>query len=137
MATVRDFEELIAWQRAIELGKLVYGKFRDHRDFSFRDQILRAVTSVSNNVAEGFDRGSNKEFRRFLRIAASSCNEVRSMVSLGHAIGYFSSEDLNHYRVECMKVNGTIVSLIKSMRKDYVMSTVPWLAPLLSMIGYL
>ena len=136
MGSIRDFEEIIAWQRAIELAGKLHDKFKDHRDFAFRDQMLRASISVSNNIAEGFDRGSNKEFIRFLRIASSSCNEVRSMLFLGRRFGYFTAEEVDLMRAECMKVNGIIVALIKSMRHGYTMSFLSWLLPLALSIGH-
>lgn len=118
MAAFKDFEEIIAWQRAIDLSASIYQRFQTHRDFGFRDQILRASVSVSNNIAEGFDRGSNTQFRYFLNVARSSCNEVRSMVILAERVGYLGKEDVDALRTECMKLNGTILSLIRSMRKD-------------------
>lgn len=118
MAVIRDFEEIRAWQLAIALSKRVHTTFKDHRDFTFRDQILRASYSISNNIAEGFDRGSNKEFRRFLRIAHGSCNEVRSMIILAREIGYLPANDVEIWRKECLHIGATIQALITSMRKD-------------------
>ena len=136
MAAFKDFEEIIAWQKAIDLSAGIYLRFRDHKDFGFRDQILRASVSVSNNIAEGFDRGSNTEFRRFLRIARSSCNEVRSMIILGQRIGYLTEQEVVVLRLECMRLNGTILSLMKSMREDRLKSTMSWLVPFASWLGW-
>ncbi|MBK9148025.1 MAG: four helix bundle protein [Flavobacteriales bacterium] len=118
MAAFKDFEEIVAWQRAIDLSASVYPRFKDHRDFGFRDQILRASVSVANNIAEGFNSGSNRKFRFYLTIARSSCDEVRSMVILAERIGYLKREEVEVLRTECMRLNGTILSLIKSMRVD-------------------
>ena len=60
----------------------VYEAFKYSNDYGFKDQIQRASVSFSNNIAEGFDRGSSKEFIRFLYIAISSCREVKSMLYL-------------------------------------------------------
>lgn len=135
MAAFKDFEEIVAWQKAIDLSAAIHLKFKDHKDFAFRDQIHRAAISVSNNIAEGFDRGSNTEFRRFLRIARSSCNEVRSMVILGQRFGYFSEEEVLKYRTDCIRLNGTIQSLMKSMRVEAIRSLAPWLVPMASWLG--
>ncbi len=59
-------------------------------DYPFKDQLQRAAISVSNNIAEGFERKSNKEFRQFLFIAKGSCGEVRSMLRIGAMIGLVS-----------------------------------------------
>jgi len=77
---VTKFEGLIAWQKAQELAVDVYHYFGTSKDFGFRDQITRAAVSISNNIAEGFERNSDKEFIRFLDIARSSCSEVKSMI---------------------------------------------------------
>ena len=79
------FEQLPAWQAAIELARRVYAlagkrEFRGQR--SLRDQIERAAVSISNNVAEGFERGTTQELLTFLYIARGSAGEVRSMLCL-------------------------------------------------------
>lgn len=81
----KRFEDLPVWNSAIELALAVcaltakpcFGK-----QFSLRDQIERAAVSVSNNIAEGFERGTNKELLMFLYIARGSAGEVRSMCCL-------------------------------------------------------
>lgn len=83
MATVTKFEDLKTWQKARELCNVIYKlteneKFK--KDFSLKDQINRSSGSVMDNIAEGFDRNSNKEFRQFLFIAISSCSETKSQL---------------------------------------------------------
>jgi four helix bundle protein len=77
------FEDLPAWKAAIELARRVYLLTR-HRFFvqpgDLRDQLRRAALSVSNNIAEGFERGSTAELLSFLYIARGSAGEVRSML---------------------------------------------------------
>lgn len=93
--TVQRFEDLIAWQRGMELAVHVYelsrnGKFA--RDFALSDQIRRAGISVPANIAEGFERGSRAEFHRFLSIAKGSCGETRTHIHLAHRLGYLDQE---------------------------------------------
>lgn len=83
MARIEKFEDIEAWQRARQLAKAVYvvtseGKFS--RDFGLRDQIQRAAVSVMSNIAEGFERGGDVEFRRFLAIAKGSAGEVQAQL---------------------------------------------------------
>ncbi len=81
MATARQFEDLHIWQDARVLVQEVYKvtKLRRFRgDFSLRDQITRAATSTMSNIAEGFERGTRKEFIQYLNIAKGSNGEVRS-----------------------------------------------------------
>src|SRR6266567_2078124 len=79
------FENLPVWNSAIELAVQVYAltdKVQFRRRRSLRDQLERAAVSVSNNIAEGFERGTNNELLSFLYIARGSAGEVRSMLCL-------------------------------------------------------
>ena len=69
MGSVERFEDLIVWKDARNIVGIVYSSFSNLKDFGFRDQIQRASVSIMNNISEGFERGSNAEFIRFLFIA--------------------------------------------------------------------
>lgn len=69
---IERFEDIIAWQKAKELTVRVYSLFSESKDFGFNNQIQRASVLVMNNIAEGFERKSNKEFRQFLFIAKAT-----------------------------------------------------------------
>ena len=69
MASIKSFEELKVWQKSQDLAVVIYQQFAELKDFGFKDQVQRAAVSISNNIAEGFDRNTNKEFARFLYIA--------------------------------------------------------------------
>jgi four helix bundle protein len=88
----RRFEELPVWKAAIELAVQIHS-LTDRAEFksrySLRDQIERAAVSVSNNIAEGFERGTTQELLTFLYIARGSCGEVRSMLCLLHGLPAF------------------------------------------------
>jgi four helix bundle protein len=93
---VERFEDLIAWQKAMDLVVDVYTLTRQmpfSRDFALVDQSHRAAISVASNIAEGFDRGSRAEFHRFLSIAKGSCAELCTQLHLAHRLGYID-EDL-------------------------------------------
>ena len=94
MATYNSFEDLPVWQNARELASLVYttsaeGKL--NKDYGLRNQIQKAVVSVSSNIAEGFERGSKREFIQFLYIAKGSCGELRSQLYIAKDLGYLSN----------------------------------------------
>ncbi len=84
------FEDIKAWQKSKTLTVMIYNLVKDFRDFGYRDQIQRCSVSIMNNIAEGFERRLNKEFKQFLFIAKGSCGELRSMIHLGLEIGYVS-----------------------------------------------
>jgi four helix bundle protein len=88
------FEELPVWNAAIDLTVKIYDltsrqAFKNR--YSLRDQIERAAVSVSNNVAEGFERGTTQELLTFLYIARGSCGEVRSMLGLLERLPVFDN----------------------------------------------
>ncbi|MGH9470044.1 MAG: four helix bundle protein [Terriglobia bacterium] len=84
--------KLPVWQAAITLGQRVYAMTKHlefRRERSLRDQIERAAVSISNNIAEGFERGTTQELLTFLYIARGSAGEVRSMLCLIDGIPEF------------------------------------------------
>lgn len=114
---VIKFEDLISWQKAQDLAVGIYGLFRGIKDFSFKDQICRSVISISNNIAEGFDRRTNKEFARFLDIARGSCSEVKSMLYLALKLGYINKEQRDEYISLSIEISKTINGLQKYLLK--------------------
>lgn len=111
------FEELIAWQKAQDLAVEVYRTFDGIRDFDFRSQIRSAAISVSNNIAEGFDSRSKKDFIRFLNISRNSCNEVKSMCYLAERLQYVDASKKEKLINFCNEVTKIIVGLMKSIEK--------------------
>lgn len=91
--TIENFEDINSWKKAKELTIFVYKNHKNCKDYSFKNQIERASVSIMNNIAEGFERQTNKEFKQFLYVAKGSCAEVRSMLGLGLELGYISQTD--------------------------------------------
>lgn len=89
---IKCFEDIVAWQKAQDFAVAIYKNFGEIKDRGFRNQICRAAVSISNNIAEGFDRGTKPEFRRFLYIALASTSEVKSMLYLASRLNYMNSE---------------------------------------------
>ena len=117
---VQRFEDLEAWQIARELANQIYKITKQEsvcRDFGFVDQIRRAAISIMNNIAEGFERGSNKDFVRFLFIARGSAGEVRSLLYLGLDQGYLTNSEFSECRDLCVRSGQIIWALIKGLRK--------------------
>ena len=82
MGFAENFEDLQIWQRSRVLTNAIYNAFEKIRDFEFRSQIQRASVSVMNNIAEGFERRTKKDFAHFLDLSKGSSGEVRSMLYL-------------------------------------------------------
>lgn len=114
----QQFENLRVWQSARELYKLTSKYFGDSKQYFFRDQILKAALSVSNNIAEGFERKSNKEWVYFLYVAKGSCGEVRSMLHLAEDQNMVKAEEKEEVIKLAISVSKMIGSLITTSKKN-------------------
>jgi four helix bundle protein len=114
---VQNFEELIIWKDARQLANAVHNLFFNSKDFGFRDQINRAAVSVMNNIAEGFERYSNGDFKRFLQFSKASCSEVRSMFYLAMDYHYITADQSSEIINLCIKIKTGTINLIKALDK--------------------
>ncbi len=117
--TIRSFEDLLVWQKAIEFVTQVYlvtneGEIK--RDFGLRDQMRRAAVSIPTNIAEGFERASRKEYLNFLNIAKGSAGETRSLFRVALAVGYFSKETHDQLRERALTLSRYLFNQVKSIR---------------------
>ena len=113
---MKDFEEMEVWRDAQDLAVDVYNDYSNVTDYSFCDQIKRAAVSVSNNIAEGADRGTVVDFARFLDIAKGSVGEVRSMYRLALKLN-FIADDVCRLRCEkCMSITKQLSGFTKYLR---------------------
>lgn len=121
--TIERFEDLLAWQKARALTSKIYavtriGQFA--KDFGLTDQIRRAAVSIGSNIAEGFERGNNKEFVTFLGIAKGSAGEVRSQLCTAYDAGYLSDAEITELVGLSKDVSKLINGLILSLRKSSI-----------------
>lgn len=112
---IQRFEDIIAWQKAKELTILIYREFKSQRDYAFQDQIQRASVSIMNNIAEGFERKGDKEFKNFLFIAKGSCGEVRSMILLASDLQYIQKDKRDILLALAEEISRIISGFIKSL----------------------
>ena len=116
---IRNFEDLEAWKIGRKLTNSIYPLTRKthfSKDFGLVDQIRRASVSVMTNVAEGFERGTNKDFVKFLFISRGSAGEVRSLLYVAQDQGYINEEEFNSAQDLCIQAARIIWGLIKSLR---------------------
>jgi len=119
MASVENFEDLEAWQRARVLAKEIYAiSSREgfSKDFVLRDQIRGAAVSVVSNIAEGFERGGNQEFLQILSIAKGSAGEVRSQLYLALDQDYIDRAAFDRLRDLAVEVSGKLGGLIAYLK---------------------
>ena len=112
------FEDMMVWQKSQELTLLIYKTFQSIKDFGFRDQIQRAAVSISNNIAEGFDAGTNPEFIRFLKISRRSASEVQSELYLALDRNYISQDELTKAYDLATETKRLINGMIGYLRKS-------------------
>jgi four helix bundle protein len=111
------FKQLNVWQLskklAVEIYKLTQGD-RFSRDFGLCDQIRRAAVSIPSNVAEGDERGTNKDAIRFFYIAKGSLAELQTQLEIAHEIGYIDRTALDAFNEDCTQLAKMLGSLIKA-----------------------
>ncbi len=112
---IEKFEEIIAWQKSKELTLDIYSQFKKCLDHNFKRQIQRAAISVMNNIVEGFERRTNKEFTRFLYIAKGSCAEVRSMLYLALELKYISRQEFEQAYKKLIEISKMLSGFIKTL----------------------
>ncbi|AZI56583.1 four helix bundle protein [Epilithonimonas vandammei] len=114
------FEKLEVWQNSRRLVKDIYivtTAFPENEKFGITNQLRRASTSISANIAEGFSRQSNKEKSRFLNIAFGSTIEVINFLILSNDLGFLNDENYRQLREKSEFITNQINSLNKSINK--------------------
>ena len=118
---IANFEDLDVWKRSRDLVKEIYSLTRKppfSKDFGLVDQIRRSAVSVMSNIAEGFERGSNTEFIRFLYIAKASCAETRSHLFIAFDQGYLTEDELETTKAFAKRVSSMIGGFIGYLRES-------------------
>ena len=88
---IERFEDIIAWNKGQKLAVHINEYLWDLKDFAFKNQITKAAVSISNNIAEGFERETDKKFKRLFYIVKGSYGKLRSMIYLAFNLGYISN----------------------------------------------
>jgi four helix bundle protein len=115
--TPMKFEDLDVWKRAARLCADIYKELKDLKDYGFKDQITRSSLSISSNIAEGFERESQKECLNFLSYAKGSCGEVRSQIYIGMEIDYIGRKKGNVWVSQANEISAMLSGLIKTKRR--------------------
>lgn len=116
--TIQKFEDIKAWQKAREMTACVYLVFKNNKDFRFRDQIQSAAVSIMNNIAEGFERRSRKDFSHFLYIAKASCSEVKSMLYISIDLKYIPKEEFDKISALSIEISKMLSGFIKALTRN-------------------
>ena len=110
----QSFESLDVWKRGCRLAKSVYSTMSDCKDYGLRDQMTRAAVSIPSNIAEGYERGTNKDFVRFLKISQGSAAELRTQAYIANSVELIDREAMRHIVEECKGIGAMLQALAKS-----------------------
>jgi four helix bundle protein len=115
-----NFRDLKVWQRGKDIAVYIYkltGQGVFAKDYGLRDQIRRAAVSISSNIAEGDELGSDKQSVRFFYTAKGSSAEVLTQAVIALEIGYIKEKNFNHIESECKCISSMLTRLIQSRSK--------------------
>ena len=123
MATIQRFEDIISWQKARDLNKIIgnyidQGKFK--KSFKLIDQIESSAGSIMDNIAEGFERSGNREFLQFLYIAKGSCGEFRSQLYRALDRSYLKQNEFDELFNISMEVIVLLQKLINYLEQSEI-----------------
>ena len=108
-----SYENLEVWKRSARLSVTLYQSTCDLRDFGFRDQLTRSGLSVPSNIAEGYERDSDREIARFLTIAKGSAGEMRTQILIGIQAGYLPKQQAEAWADEAQQLGKMLGALIQ------------------------
>jgi len=118
---IEKFEDLEIWREARELCKFIFiitEELPFNKDYKFRDQIRSASGSIMDNIAEGFERGGNKEFVQFLSIAKGSCGETRSQSLRAFDFHYINQDTQDKISTQTINLSKRISSLMTYLKQS-------------------
>lgn len=116
----RKIEEIEIWKRGCRLAVNVYNATKVgelEKDWGLKDQLRRSAVSIPSNIAEGYERESDTEFRRFLMIAKGSCGELRTQIYIAEALNYIEKSASRNLINECVEISSMIHSLVSQLEK--------------------
>ena len=119
---MRDPARLEVWVKAIDLARSTYRlttRFPNTEKYGLTSQSRRAAVSIAANIAEGYGRGSQKEFARFLRIAAGSAAELRTLLILAEELGIDPSREAAGLRQQVVEVSRMLNSLVRAIESRF------------------
>ena len=112
----KSFEEFEVHKKGVLLTKLIFSLVNNtslDKEYGFKDQIKRAVISITNNIAEGSEYNNNKQFVRYLKIAKGSCAEVRNMLILAKELEFCSVDEIQKSLNLTIEISQNISNFIK------------------------
>jgi four helix bundle protein len=117
-----NYENLKVWHKAIELAVSIYKLTAENKffqkDFGLRDQMRRSSVSISSNISEGDELGTDKQAVRQFFIAKGSAAELYTQIIISGKVGYLKDDEVKFLSMECKGISGMLTNLIKSRSSD-------------------
>lgn len=117
--TIVKFEDLLVWQEGMNLAEEIYKITHEMKDYALLNQMRRAAVSIPSNIAEGFERNSNKEFIQFLFIAKGSCGELRTQIQISGRVGFVEKKIENALIEQTQKISAMLFKLIETRKTKF------------------
>jgi len=117
--TISTFEDLEIWKEGIRICVSVYDILKNCKDFGLKDQMQRSAVSIPSNIAEGFERQTNKEFIHFLYIAKGSAGELRTQIHLAKELSIISKEFFLDLFSKLKQLSAMISNFIKTRKSNF------------------
>ncbi len=117
----KSFEEFEVHKKGVLLTKQVYQLLKNptfEKEYDFKSQIKRAVFSITNNIAEGSEYNSNRQFVKFLKISKGSCGEVRNMLVLAKELGFSNNQEVKSSYDLSIEISQNLSNFINYLKKN-------------------
>lgn len=115
---MRTFRDLTIWQKAMLLTTNIYqatGSFPQGELFGLTSQLRRSAVSIPSNIAEGYGRRNDREFRRFLRIVIASLYELQTQIAIAVAVGFLAESDSNDITAQTRELEVMLIAFEKKI----------------------
>lgn len=115
MSAIRTFEDLKVWQKGCQLYKEIFDVTKRsafNQDFDLRRQLRKSAGSIPDNIAEGYEREGNREYRQFLSIAKGSAGELRSQIKRAYIVEFISTEEIQDLKAKAEEISRMLKGLM-------------------------
>jgi four helix bundle protein len=116
---IRNFEDLDIWKESMRVTVELYGLLKNLKDYGLKDQIQRSAVSIPSNIAEGFERQTNKEFIQYLFIAKGSAGELRTQIYLLIKLKIIDELKAQELIDQVRKISSMIYKRIQVRKSDF------------------
>jgi four helix bundle protein len=117
----KSFEEFEVYKKSVVLTKFIYKLLHNksfQKEYGFQDQLKRAVVSITNNIAEGSEYNSNRQFIKYLKIAKGSCGELRNMLILSKELRFCEQSEMQIGYDLSIEISQNISNFINYLKKN-------------------